>query len=370
MIMFICGDSHGDTDYMLESKDGGPGPFVLEARKRKAEIIIFTGDIAKKHLKSKLFGDLKVICALNKEQLTDEAFQAAPPGWVLTRPGDRIYKLDEFQNIYVGHYLSFEFLAGSDAKLAQKLNEIRAANDCVRWLFSGHTHHQIYKQGHVINFVNPGAIEDSFDGHEFAVIDTANGEIVFGRIPKTTPVKPTFSVGVISDSLNISEMDPNFWQRLAEELGRRGAKDVIHVGNLALCDVGRKELAGFQVHYYLRPDQKHDKTFDNWHLIPAEAPVVDIKGYRFYVQLDLGADLLDKSEFDMHKLCLGLRRKYPETSYVLCGLTNDAFLEEGEEVRIINPGDILKDRNFCVVCLPRAEITFGHVPIGPLPKVT
>ena len=93
---------------------------------------------------------------------------------------------------------------------------------------------------------------------------------------------------------------------------------------------------------------------------------MDINGYKFYVQLDLGAALLDKSEVDMHKLCLGLRRQHAEISFVLCGFTHDAFLEEGQEVTILNPGDILKDRSFAVVCLPRKEITLGHVPVDPL----
>jgi predicted phosphodiesterase len=251
--------------------------------------------------------------------------------------------------------------------LDQTLNEIRRANDGVRWLFSGHTHHQIYKQSHLINFVNPGAVEDSFDGYEFAVINTGNGEIVFGRIPKTNPIRPTFSVGVISDSLDISKMDPTFWQKLTEEFKKRGVNHIIHCGNISLNDIGRPEFAGFQVFYNLRPDQNNERSFGNWHQIPIETPVVEIGGYKFYVELDLGAALLGKSEIDMEVLCLDLRRKHPEISFVLCGFTNNAFLEEGQEVRIINPGDILKDRNFTVICLPRTEITFGHVPVDPLP---
>ena len=44
-----------------------------------------------------------------------------------------------------------------------------------------------------------------------------------------------------------------------------------------------------------------------------------------YVQLDLGADLLEQSEREMSKLCLGLRRKYPEISYVLCGFSSTLY---------------------------------------------
>jgi predicted phosphodiesterase len=361
MIIGILSDTHSDEYNAL--------PHIIEQfKKREVEIIIHCGDIAKKHLDAKLFNDLPVICALVKDQVGKEAFLKPPDKWIFTVPGQRIYRLTEYENIYVGHSLSFEFLTGSEAKLSQTLNEIRKENDGVRWLFSGHTHHQIYKQG-LVSFINPGAVEDSFDGYEFAVINTKNAEIVFGRIPKTNPVRPTFSVGVISDSLNISDMDPSFWGRLVAEFERRGVKYVVHCGNIAIRDIGRPEFQHLNVYYNLRKDQKDPGSPPNWHLIPAENPIVEIEGYKFYVELDLGSALLEKSEVDMYRLCLDLRRNYPEISFVLCGFTNDALLEEGQEVRIINPGDILKDRNFTVICLPRTEITFGHVPVDPLPKL-
>ncbi len=362
MIIGVLSDTHIDEMNAL--------PHIInEFKKRGVEIVIHCGDIVRKHLNAELFDNLPVICALIEEQIGREEFQTPPTGWTFTKPGNRIVKLNDYLSIYVGHKRAFEFLTGSEARLSQMLDSIRKENDWVRWLFSGHTHHQIYKQGHLINFVNPGAVEDSFDGYEFAVINTDNGEIVFCRIPKTNPIKPTFSVGVISDSLNISDMDPCFWKKLTEEFKRRDVRHIIHCGNIALADIGRPEFADFQVFYNLRPDQESAGTFENWQKITIENPVVPIEGYRFYVQLDLGADLLDKSEFDMHKLCLGLRRKYPEISFVLCGFTNDAFLEEGETVKIINPGDVLRDRNFAVICLPRTEITFGHVPVDPLPPL-
>ncbi len=360
MIMGVLSDTHQDRMNAL--------PHIMgEFKQREVEIIIHCGDIEPKHLKPELFNGLPVICALVEGQVDEEVFGTPPANWVFTRPRKRIHHLSDCEAIYVGHNRSFEFLTGSEAQLNQMLNTIRKENDWVRWLFSGHTHHQIFKQGQLINFVNPGAVEDSFDGYEFAVINTNNGEMVFSRILKTKPIKPTFSVGVISDSLNITDMDPDFWPRLRKEFEKRGVIYIIHCGNIALNDIGRPELADFQVFYNLRSDQKNEQSPRNWHQISAENPVVEIGGYRFYVQLDLGADLLEKSEKDMHMLCLDLRRKYHEISFVLCGFTTDAFLEEGQEVRIVNPGDILKDRNFVVICLPRAEITFGHVPVDPLP---
>ena len=361
MIWGVISDTHEDKMNALSH-------IMAEFRKRNVEAIIHAGDIEPKHLKPELFNNLPVICALVESQIEKPEFSKPPKGWIFTRPGKRVFN---FCNnvIYVGHKRAFEFLTGSEADLINTLNMIRRDHDFVRWLFSGHTHHQVYKKGHLINFVNPGAVESSFEGYEFAVINTETDEIVFSRILKTEPLKERFAVGVISDSLNISDLDNAFWENLADEFRKYDIKHIIHCGNLAESDIGREELKDFEVYYNLRSDQKNLNAPKNWHLIPGNQPVVEINGYRFYVQLDLGADLLEQSEYDMHKLCLKLRRTYHGISFVLCGFTNDAFYEEGEQVRIINPGDIVKGRNYAVISLPRVEITFSHVPIEPLPPI-
>jgi len=369
MIIFVMSDTHDATDDVVRHA-------VAEAQKRKAELIVHCGDIVSKHVSAELFAGLPVVCAITKDQINEKGevkkgFEQAPSGWVLTRPGSRTYSIGESEYIYVGHHLSFEFLMGSEELLERKLQEIRDRLDGVRWLFSGHTHHQIYKQGPLISFINPGAMHATYsvDGYEFAVVDTRTREVVFGRIPSTKPSIPTFSIGVISDSLNISGMDSEFWGKLAKEFVARDVRTIIHCGNIDTADIGRSEFAEFTIHYMLRQDQWYDGKPENWKQIDLENPVIEVSGYKFYVQLDLGADLLGQSERDMKKLCLTLRRKHSGISFVLCGFTNDAFYEEGEEVRIVNPGDILKDRNFAVICLPRTEITFGHVPLDPLPEI-
>lgn len=361
MIWGVLSDTHSDRMNAI--------PYIIaEFRNRGVQAIIHCGDIKQEHLKPELFGNLPVVCALVEEQVGKANFAALPQGWRFTRPGNRIIDIGNIRT-YVGHKRAFEFLVGSEAKLIETLSTIRRDHEWVKWLFSGHTHHQIYKQGHLINFVNPGAVEDSFDGYEFVVINTENDEITFSRILPTTPIKKSFSIGVISDSLNISDLDAHFWQKLAEKFKESKVSHIIHCGNLALKDVGQEMLNDFQVYYNLRPDQEDPGGLENWHLISREEPVVEIQGYRFYVQLDLGVTLLEQSEYDMHLLCLKLRRKHPEISFVLCGFTNDAFYEEGEQVRIINPGDAVKDRDYAVISLPRTEITFGHVPLEPLPPI-
>jgi predicted phosphodiesterase len=251
------------------------------------------------------------------------------------------------------------------------LDQMRRDNDGLRWVFSGHTHHQSFVQTRLVNSINPGAIENSFDGYSFAVVNTENGEVVFSRIHRTKPIIPTFSVGVISDSGRISNIDPDFWESLAQEFNKRGANTIIHCGNINLKDIGRPELRNFLVYCNLREDQKRPAVCpDNWRIIcNSDNPVVEINGYRFYVQLDLGIDLLQKSEFDMHTTSLELRRKFPELDYILCGFTHNALLVEGEQIKIINPGDVIDDRNFAVICLPRNEITFGHIPAVCLPSI-
>jgi predicted phosphodiesterase len=340
---------------------------VEEFKQRNVDLLIHCGDIEAQHLDADLFGGLPVFCALNAEQLEKPGFQNPPADWTFTIPGERIIDIQHVR-AYLGHKRSFDFLKNSEQTILVFLDTMRRDNDGLRWVFSGHTHHQIFVQTHLVNFLNPGAIEDGFNGYEFAVIDTKLNEIVFSRLEKTKPVIPTFSIGIISDSLRISKTDPGFWKKLAEEMSKRDAKIIIHCGNIALEDIGRPELEQFTVCYNLRPDQTGRvlSAPPNWQLITMEDPVVEINGYRFYVELDLGISMLDRTELDMHNLCLELRRKFIELDFVLCGFTHNALLVEQDQTCLINPGDIIRDRNFAVVCLPRTEITFGHVPLDPI----
>jgi predicted phosphodiesterase len=355
MIIGILSDTHHDRANAI--------PHVIEEFKRqKVEIVFHCGDIKPEHLDCELFGNLPVVCALIEEQKGTKEFCFPPNRWRFTQPGDRIVTLPNGLRFYVGHKRSFEFLTGAETELTRTLENIRKDYDCVEWLFSGHTHHQIYKQDPLISFVNPGAIEDSYDGYEFAVVNTGTKEVTFSRIPKSRPVKESFSIGIISDSLNISDLDVDFWSKLAEQFRRRQVKDIVHCGNISLSDIGLKELEEFNVHYFLREDQINPSHVpSNWELIYGKDPIVEVGGYKFYVQLDLGVTILDQSEIDMHKLSLRIRKAYPETVFILFGSTNYAFLEEGEQVRIMNPGDTVRHRNYAVVTLPITEIVFSSI---------
>jgi len=361
MIAGVISDTHAIDVKVIRA-------IVEEFKKRGATAIIHCGDIEPQHAYSDVFGELPVFCALNEEQLDKPGFKNSPANWIFTVPGERIVDIKHVR-CYVGHKRSFDFLSGSEQNIMTLLDVLRKDNDGLRWVFSGHTHHQIFAQTRLVNFMNPGAVEMGFNGYEYAVIDTDNGEVVFSRIMKTKPTIRDFSIGVVSDSLRISEIDPNFWKKLADEMHRRDVRTIIHCGNIAIEDIGRPELEGFSVVCNLKQDQVgKKKTYpNNWHMINVEDnPVVEINGYRFYVQLDLGICLLEESEIGMNKICLNLRRAFSELDFVLCGFTHNALFVEQEQTCVINPGDIITDRNFTVICLPRNEITFGHVPLDPV----
>jgi predicted phosphodiesterase len=370
MILGVMSDTHSDKLKAI--------PHVIkEFKARHVKEVEHCGDIEEQHVNKDLFGGLPVNCALVDDQDKQESFANPPNGWRFTKTKDRIVgsSIEKGLKLYVGHKRSFDFLTGSEARLREILFQIRKDGDNTRYVFSGHTHHQIYFQcGPSIEFINPGAVEASFDHcPNFATVDTETGEVVFSRILTTTPTIKPFSVAVISDSSRISIIDPDFWSKLAEELKKRNVSQIIHCGNIALQDIGHQALKDFYVHFNLTPNQEAPKkTSSNWMLIDPKNPIVETKDgdYKFYVQLDLGATLLAQSEVDMYKLSLSLGQKYPGIDYVLCGLTHDALYEQGEEIIIINPGDIIKGRNFVTIELPRNEISFARVPINPLPPIT
>ncbi|MFC1652100.1 metallophosphoesterase family protein [Planctomycetota bacterium] len=358
MIIGLMSDTHHDKANMI--------PEVLtKFKEQKVEAILHCGDIETRHLDHQLFGGFPVVCALTEEQASLKEFCFSPPGWRFTKPGDRIVTLPNGLRFYVGHKRSFEFMVGSGAELKKTMDFIRRDYDSVEWIFSGHTHHQIYyKQDPLMQFINPGAIENSFDGYEYAVIDTETKNTTFSRIPRVKPRIESFSIGIISDSQNISDLDPDFWTKLTREFRQHHIKTVIHCGNIALNDVGCKALREFSVFCHLRKDQQPLTIPDNWKIISHDKPVIEINGYQFYVKHDLEVSILDDCEIDMHKLTLKKRADYPEISFILFGSTGYAFLEEGQQVRLINPGDVVRNRNYVILTLPTTEVLFGSISLS------
>ncbi len=363
MLLGIMSDTHHIDEKIVEL-------VVREFLEKKVDAIIHCGDIEPEHINGELFGNLPVVCALNREQCKHSFLFGkklrpkfkAPQNWIFTVPEKRVLNFWGVI-IYVGHKRSYEFLIGSEEKLIRFLQKIREVHDGLRWVFSGHTHQQFFTQAIGINrMVNPGAVSGGFDGHEYAIVDTKTDQVTFSRVLRSVPDVPKFSVGVISDSGKISKKDPLFWKLFAEEMERREIKNIIHCGGVSLDDIGKPELKDFSVYFNLVNDQKLKKeTPSNWHLIIQDS-LVPIGGFHFYIKWDLGLKFMEKSEVEMNKYCLTLKAKHPELDFVLSGLTENGLFVEGEPIKIFNPGDAENDRNFGVITLPQGEITIGSIP--------
>lgn len=360
MIFGVLGDTHKDVQCAI--------PRIMDKfEEAGVNMIIHTGDIESQHLKPEIFRNIPVICALTNNQEDELDFQFPPNGWTFTYPGKRIKRFKNFR-IYVGHKKFFELLRNNESEFRESLEIAGRDHDGLRWVFAGHVHRQFFDQDPLMNCVNPGAVEGSFWGYSYAIVKTKTREVIFSRILPSENSIPNFKVAIISDSRNVSRLNLGFWEKLAKRLKKEGVQEIIHCGNISNEDIGISELGEFKVHYNLLKGQGYrHKQFPNWHLIDRDNPVVEINGYRFCVQHELGGSLISKNEMDMLKLSLDLASRFPSIDYVLFGLTRAAFLEENEQLWILNPGDIANDQNFATIELPRNEITFGRIPIGSIP---
>lgn len=367
MILGILSDTH--------RLKGNGFDRVLDAMEAaKVGRIFHCGDLVQEDQDAKKFRNIPVVCALVDNQADDPAFQNPPMGWVYTRPGGRVIPF-EHEVAYIGHKLAWNSLSQKSIEFHHGLDELRLKNEWLRYIFSGHTHLPFLNETGLVRIINPGAITGSISGYiEYALLNTESGELTFVQLYQTEPTIEKFVVGVISDSSRISLIDPNFWGLLRDEFIQRGVKHVIHCGNLLFPDVGRPEMADFQVHYNLRQDQLlriHELPKDipgNWHLVRENAeadPVVTINGYRFCVQLNLGATISEQSVVQTEQLCQGFREQFHELDFVLCGFTRNCTLIGGYIPYVLNPGDVINDRNFATIELgKRIAITFGHVPFS------
>jgi len=126
MIIGVMGDTHKDVANII--------PFIIEAFMRaRVELIIHTGDIESQHLKSELFRNIPVICALTDNQEKELAFQFPPPGWTFTFPGKRIKRFKNF-SVYVGHKRFYELLRKKESDFRQTLELILFQTKKVYWL--------------------------------------------------------------------------------------------------------------------------------------------------------------------------------------------------------------------------------------------
>jgi putative phosphoesterase len=334
--------------------------------------IVHCGDMIEEDLCPKKYRNRQVTLALVDDQGEQPAFKVLPSGWKSTKPGARVIPFNK-ERAYVGHRLAWNSLNQTSTEFQSNLDKLRVENEWLRYIFSGHTHVPFLNETGLVRLINPGAITGAISGYcEYAILNTETYELSFVQLYPTETMIEKFVVGVVSDSSRISLIDPSFWARFRDECKRLGVEDIIHCGNIAFADIGRPELAEFQVHYNLREDQKWSNELPknippNWHLVgdnQQKEPVVTIKGYRFCVQLDLGSIITQKSVTQTESLCQELRRQYHELDFVLCGFTHNCLFIGGLIPYVMNPGDIINDRNFATIELgKRIAITFAHVPL-------
>lgn len=357
MIIGVLSDTH-DCNHNLITQA------VEDLIKRGAEILVHCGDIEPQHLDAELFGGLPVICATTKEQFFDPQYVFPPSGWCFTRPGsimNRIVSLNGLK-MYVGHERTFEALT-DPLKVTNFLHQLNQVCDGVRLVFSGHIHYQFLIQRSGILWINPGAIVGNGDrGHAFALVDTDRKETVLTRImPTAVECQPT-TVGIVVDTGNVTQRQPDFWKQLAQEFYRRNATTIILAGNHWAGDIGCEAFKDFTVYYFLLPDQVLPDTVPaNWHLIPRDKPVVNVCGHRFLIDYGWGVKVSEISEYEALKAAKQMMLEYHQIDFVVCGLSRGALFEEGEDITILNPGDARTSHNFVTICLPRREITFSRI---------
>lgn len=237
MIYGILSDTHGcENERITEVVEG-------EFRPRGVEVIAHAGDIEIQHVNRGLFGDFPTLCALTKEQAFDPAFCFAPDNWRLVRPSypmlppsvvgnfsdpEAVKKIAELsgycdrvrifsrlvsiggETIYLGHERSDDFFFDFEKvrKFFIQINQIR---DGVCLAISGHKHHQFLLRTNNFGWICPGALKGSWNGTEgFAIYDSVKDEVVFGRLcARESRINPV-SVGILSDTLNVDDLDAGF----------------------------------------------------------------------------------------------------------------------------------------------------------------
>jgi len=387
MIYGIMSDTHNCGNELIKRT------VEEEFLSRGTQVIAHAGDIELQHIDRNLFGNLPVLAVLTKEQAFDPAFCFAPAGWRFVRPSypvlppsiagnfsdhETLKKLIELQEycdkvrifsrivsfdgeaVYLGHERSDDFFNNFEQvrKFFTEVNQIR---DGVRFAITGHKHHQFLLRTNNFTWLNPGALDHAWNGTaEFAIYDSVKDEVVFGRLSSQESRMNPVSIGILSDTLNVDDLDAGYWLRCRENFDRRGVTYVICCGNFLPRDIGHQELDGLEVYCYLLGGDRLPEVIPrNWHIIRHSSPVMEIGGHRFYVQHDIGSEQGSLSEVQRDAVLRDIKAKYPHLDFIIAGLGPETVYMEGQDYSFINPGNARDHKRFAVVCLPRREYTFG-----------
>ena len=394
MLLGVFGDTHNEDDSLIEEI------IENEFRPRGVEVVVHIGDIIARHVDAELFGHFPTICVLTKQQAFDYRFSFSPDNWRFVRPAypkdeprfmgkcsdpEAAKFIEELQShcleeriyarlvpiaapsgdrivAYCGHERSFDIFRNPQ-KVSDFFAVVNQVYDGVTLAMTGHMHHQFVFLHGPITWVNPGAVADSFNKTvEFGIVDTRSKEVVLARLSGPEAKLSPVTVGIVSDSGNVDLIDATFWQRLRKEFEARGVSQVICCGNFQPEDIGRSELDGLEVYYYLLPEYGNGHNIpDNWHQLLPDNPVVEICGHRFYVQHKIGPDHADFSEIQRNAAFSWIFEEYKHLDFIVAGLVPGTILQETDKYAFINPGDARDHKYFATVCLPRREYTVGTV---------
>ena len=381
MFLGVLGDTHKIPSEIIYQA-------ALDMVNRGVDLFVHTGDIEINHCLPELFHHKPVVCALTRQQQFDHRFTFPPFHWAFTKPGNNLVTMptnEDRENanlrdsiasrlgianrivnvdgtaMYVGHERSYDVMLNAE-RFNEFIGLVNLVYDGVRFVFTGHTHHQFLVQRNGVSWVNPGSIDIGVSkDYEYALVDTETGEIIFTRLPYAVSNFHPVTVGIISDVGNVSDRDEKFWEKLRIEFKKRDVSVAIIDGDLLDRDLNRPELADFLVYYSPAPSQV-GKLAGNWRAVFPENPIVEICGNNFLIQHSLGLDLDGKTEVEMIQLVRNESKKYKHVDLVVCGGIHNALFEEHDEVMIVNPGDARNHQKFATVCFrPHTEITFSGI---------
>lgn len=384
----IFGDTHNCDDQCIRDVIG-------EFRQRKVDVIAHTGDIEIQHVNRELFGGYDVLCALTQTQALDEKFCMAPQGWRFIEPAYReeipeinealfdpiglgeFRKLSQFCKrarifprlvnykgmvLYVGHKFGSNTM-NKYSMVISNLYEADFIHDGICMIFAGHTHQQFLKREAGIIIANPGAIVDSWNHTRgFAIYDTETKEAVFSRLNSSESRLHPTTVGILSDTYNVDELDTGFWARCRYSFDKRNVTSVICCGNFLPQDIGRQELNGLEVYYYLQSDYSQPKLAPpNWHQILPENPVINLAGHTVYVQHGIKPEQLGMSVLERDEALKEIRSRYTHLDYIVAGLGPETVYQEFANYSFFNPGDARDGKYYGAILLPVRELTSGIV---------
>lgn len=389
----IFSDTHMD-------KYGTIPLIIQEFQKEKVDFIIVTGDLYEKHLTRDIFKNFPVIYATVSNQIEMEEFKRLDnfkeTGFYFTKPvfyggpSNRIVNLKTLnlgnEIIYVGHDRSYDFQYDKMEVGIKGLFKINSSENIgIRWWFAGGDHKPKLIVDGLFKFVDTGAaaLEQSYgNGAEYGILDFDEDTISFKRLlpievieKKKDPnfeIKNTDNIALIYNTIGITQPynDPDYYNKLKNHLKtRHDITNLIHLGKIDVTDIGREELSDFKV--YLNLSMQKIDEFEklgkplppNWVYMEGGKKYVEVgKGFKILFEPNLGMEIKKRSEEDLFDLEKRLVAEDENLTHV-CFDSHLPHCSGLDLIKVISPGNSVKDRYYSVISHPKNEITFGRIPL-------